>query len=146
MAHLQRRSEFKTQDFLFATGSKYPEEVSKKCEVYEVAKNKWTEIAELNTPRHLHSICVLDNRYLYVIGGRDSYKDQALDSFERFDGCGDFEKTKWQSITVANKEGLWMARDTVGSFPLNESEILIFGGDYGWISDCFLLNTKAGEI
>ena len=34
----------------------------------------------------------------------------------------------------------------MGCFPLNDSEIMIFGGDYGWISDCFTLNTKVGEI
>jgi len=43
--------------------------------VYEVAKNKWMEIAELNSSRHYHSICVLDGRYLYVIGGRDSQNE-----------------------------------------------------------------------
>ena len=34
----------------------------------------------------------------------------------------------------------------MGSFALGEGEILIFGGDYGWISDCFSLNTKTAEI
>jgi hypothetical protein len=34
----------------------------------------------------------------------------------------------------------------LGSFSLNDSEILIFGGDYGWISDCFTFNTKTNEI
>lgn len=30
---------------------------------------------------------------------------------------------------MAAKDNTWTARDTVGSFALNESEILIFGGD-----------------
>lgn len=34
----------------------------------------------------------------------------------------------------------------MGSFALNDSEILIFGGDFGWISDCFTLNTKTNEV
>ena len=25
---------------------------------------------------------------------------------------------------------------------MNDSEIIIFGGDYGWISDCYVLHTK----
>lgn len=45
-----------------------------------------------------------------------------------------------------NKDNLWSARDTMGSFAWGESEILIFGGDYGWISDCFSLNTKTNEM
>lgn len=48
LAHLHRRFDFQTKDFLYAVGNKYPDDTSKKCEVYEVAKNKWTEIAELN--------------------------------------------------------------------------------------------------
>jgi hypothetical protein len=34
----------------------------------------------------------------------------------------------------------------MGSFEWSEGEILIFGGDYGWISDCFSFNTKTNEI
>lgn len=40
----------------------------------------------------------------------------------------------------------WTARDTLGSFPLSDSEILIFGGDYGWISDCFVFSSKTMEV
>ena len=47
---------------------------------------------------------------------------------------------------MVNKDGLWSPRDTMGSFALNNEEILIFGGDYGWISDCFTLNTKSCKI
>lgn len=75
LAHLHKRFEYRTQDFLFAIGSKYPDETAKKCEVYEVAKNRWTEIAEMTQSRHYHSVCVLDGRYLYVIGGRDSQNE-----------------------------------------------------------------------
>lgn len=49
-------------------------------------------------------------------------------------------------IQVINKEMHWTPRDTLGSFALNDSEILIFGGDYGWISDCFTFNVKNNEI
>lgn len=58
----------------------------------------------------------------------------------------DLEKQKWEKLQLVNKDNRWFARDTIGSFPLSDSEILIFGGDYGWISDCFSLNTKSGEI
>ena len=146
LAHLHKRFEYRTQDFLFAIGSKYPDETAKKCEVYEVAKNKWTEIAEMNSSRHYHSVCVLDGRYLYVIGGRDSQNEQPLDTIERLDGIADLERQRWEPVIFVNRENNWSARDTMGCFPLNDSEILIFGGDYGWISDSFILNTKVGEI
>ncbi len=50
-------------------------------------------------------------------------------------------------MPLINKDQQWSARDTLGSFSLvDDSEILIFGGDYGWISDCFVFNTKTNEI
>ena len=99
VAHLHKRQEYRTYDYLFAIGSKYPDETAKKCEVYEVAKNKWLEISELNSSRHYHSVCVLDGRWLYVIGGRDSQNEQPLDSIERLDGSGtDLTKQRWETF------------------------------------------------
>lgn len=146
LTHLHRRFEFKTKDYIYAVGSKYPDETSKKCEVYDVAKNKWSEIGDLNFSRHYHTITIVENRYLYVIGGRDSMTEGPLESIERLDGFVEVEKQKWDAIQIVNKDGLWSARDTMGSFALGDSEILIFGGDCGWISDCFSFNTKTNEI
>lgn len=92
LAHLHKRFEYQTKDFVFAIGSKYSDETSKKCEVYDVAKNKWTEIGDLNQSRHYHSICIVESRFLYVIGGRDSLSEAPLDSIERLDGLLDLEK------------------------------------------------------
>ena len=39
LAHLHRKFEFKTKDYIYAIGSKYPDETSKKCEVYDVSKD-----------------------------------------------------------------------------------------------------------
>jgi len=96
-------------------------------------------------------VTVLDNRYLYVIGGRDSLTEAPLDSIERLDGFqggpGALENQKWEVVPLINKDQQWSARDTLGSFSfVDDSEILIFGGDYGWISDCFVFNTKTNEI
>ena len=48
VAHLHRRFDFKTKDFIYAVGCKYPDDTSKKCEVYDISKNKWQEAGELN--------------------------------------------------------------------------------------------------
>ena len=69
-----------------------------------------------------------------------------LESIERLDGFLDLDKQRWESLQHVNKDNCWSPRDTLGSFALNDSEILIFGGDYGWISDCFNFNTKTNEI
>ena len=41
LAHLHKRMDYQTKDYLFAIGSKYPDDTAKKCEVYDVAKNRW---------------------------------------------------------------------------------------------------------
>jgi Kelch motif len=91
-------------------------------------------------------VTVIDNRYLYAIGGRDSLTESPMDSIERLDGFAPLENQKWETVQHINKDGHWSARDTLGSFALNDSEILIFGGDYGWISDVFCFSTKNNEI
>lgn len=49
-------------------------------------------------------------------------------------------------LQIITKDSLWSARDTLGCFSLNEQDIIIFGGDYGWLSDTFKFNTKTNEI
>lgn len=146
LAHLHRKYDFKTKDFIYAIGSKYPDETSKKCEVYDISKDKWFEICDLTQPRHYHTVTVHEGRYIYVIGGRDSMNETPLESIERLDGYADLFKQKWEALPIVNKDNAWSPRDTLGSFALNDSEILIFGGDYGWISDCFNFNTKTNVI
>ena len=111
-----------------------------------MAANKWTEIGDLNSSRHYHSLCVLESRFIYVISGRDSLTEAPLESFERVDGFLELDNQKWESIQFTKTDSLWSARDTIGSFALNDNEIIIFGGDNGWISDTFSFNTKTSEI
>ncbi len=69
-----------------------------------------------------------------------------LDTIERLDCFASPESQTWEQIQPLNKDGLWSPRDTLGSFALGENEIIIFGGDYGWISDCFSFSSKNAEI
>lgn len=146
LVHLHRKFEYKTKDFIFAIGSKYPDETAKKCEVYDISKDKWQEISDLNQARHYHTVTVHDGRYIYVIGGRDSMNEAPLDSIERLDGFADIFNQKWEPVPIVDRDNAWSPRDTLGSFALNDSEILIFGGDQGWISDCFCFNTKTNVM
>jgi hypothetical protein len=72
--------------------------------------------------------------------------ESPLETIERLDGFLSLESQKWEMVQLINKDMNWSPRDTLGSFALDDSEILIFGGDYGWISDCFIFNTKTNEI
>ena len=98
LAYLHRKLEYQTRDYIYAIGSKQPDQTGRHCEVYDIAKNKWTEIGELSQSRHYHSISIIENRYLYVIGGRNSISENPLDSIEKLDGYMPIESQKWESI------------------------------------------------
>jgi hypothetical protein len=40
-----------------------------KCEVYDVATDQWSQVANLNTKRNFHTTIAFDNSYLYVVAG-----------------------------------------------------------------------------
>jgi len=97
LAHLHRKFEYQTKDYIYATGSKYPDQKSKKCEVYDVAANKWTEIGDLNSSRHNHSLCVLESRYIYCLPeGTRSTRARLRPS-----------SASMASSTSSNKNGSW---------------------------------------
>jgi hypothetical protein len=74
-------------------------------------------------------MCIVEGRYLFAVGGRDSMSEAPLDSIERLDCFQEIPNQKWELLQIVNREGHWSARDTMGSFTFNDSEILIFGGD-----------------
>jgi N-acetylneuraminic acid mutarotase len=129
---------------IYAVGCKYPDDTARRCEVYDCGKNQWAEIGQLNQGRHYHTITVLEQRYLYVVGGRDSLTESPLESIERLDTYS--QDHQWELLEIANKDNQWSARDTIGSFAISDSEMMIFGGDQGWISDCFKYSPKTNEI
>lgn len=42
---------------------------SKKAEAYLVSQNSWRELPQLNEEKCASSLCILNGRYLYCIGG-----------------------------------------------------------------------------
>ena len=92
MGYINKMDINKTEDLIVATGSKYPESSSRTCEYYDVWKNEWKQLPELNQARHYHSVSIIQDEntstWVYVIGGRSS-DESPLDSIERlnFDEC-----------------------------------------------------------
>lgn len=54
---------------IFVAGGYVEGELSKKCEYYSVAEDKWTTLPDMNEPKCSQSLVVLDNRFLYSFGG-----------------------------------------------------------------------------
>lgn len=89
---MHREFDYQTKDYIYAMGSKYPDEQSKKCEVYDITSGTWQEISEMNVPRHYHTATIMEDRYIYIIGGRDSVTEGSIESIEKLDGHQDIDK------------------------------------------------------
>jgi hypothetical protein len=102
---------------IVATGSKYPDETARMSELYDIGRDEWVEGPMMKSPRHYHSTVVIDDRVLYVFGGRDSTNETPLASIEMLN----LEKDElhWVSLEVINKNNDWTARETVGTIALN---------------------------
>ena len=131
---------------IYVCGGRYPDDSSQQTEFYDVAKRKWTQIGNLQKGRYGHTLVALENRYLYAICGRESLSESLLDSIERVDTWLPASEQVWEPVPVHKKDQQWSARDTIGAFGISAKEIVIFGGDQGWISDSFVLDCEKGEV
>lgn len=78
-------------------GSWHGAESTKTCEQYDVVTNKWRMLPSLNDSTCAPGLIVMDNRYLYKLGGTsDIGKVEMLDLKE----C-----KQWVSINTMNKFG-----------------------------------------
>jgi hypothetical protein len=41
------------------------------CDLYNPKINEWMPFPSLNKKRHRHSVCIISNRFIYAIGGKE---------------------------------------------------------------------------
>lgn len=72
---------------IYVAGGYILGEVNKKCERYSIANDQWTQLPDLNEEKCSASLCVLDNKYLYSIGGLSKFDGQIqlISTIERLD-------------------------------------------------------------
>lgn len=59
------------------------QQAPKRCEVYDVEKNVWSELPMLSLPRHYHSSCSFNNEFVFVFCGISNLNKQYLNTCER---------------------------------------------------------------
>nr|AAM96949.2 macronuclear development protein 3 [Stylonychia lemnae]AAP20881.1 macronuclear development protein 3 [Stylonychia lemnae] len=100
-------------------------EVTKKCERYSLQEISGTH-SQIQLRPMLLSLCILDSRYLYSIGGLSKNNEASITlqtSIERLDlKCE--QGLKWTQLQMRLNE----AACDVGCLPLSSNEMLIFGG------------------
>jgi hypothetical protein len=94
-----------------------------KCERYDVVKDKWSVIADLNKPASSPSVCSFRNRYVYKFGGL--VKGAILNNMiEKYD----VEENLWTNYEIEGVEHQFKLLWLNASVQINHNQIYVFGG------------------
>jgi len=60
------------------------------CEKYSIKNDEWTPISNMLKKKYLVSACLLNNEFIYVIGGYDGFIDDTyLNDIDKYDIAND---------------------------------------------------------
>ena len=119
------------------------------CQRYDIQKDQWYHVADLNKARRDHSSCALGD-FVYVFGGPGSKQVlEWLDAKADLEG----ESVQWQKVELpetiyqprlAHLQERWFTL----MVPFSENSILIIGGysKVGPLNDVWLFNTKLHSV
>ncbi len=117
------------------------------CEAFDVEKNAWSELPNLNERKSYCTACSMNDSRVYVFGGYTNVNgvQKKFDTIEVLDLAPSLA-AGWTLIKLAKKTG-WSARQDVGAVQVSETQILLFGGHNGTaLRDAFMFNTENGEM
>ncbi len=131
---------------LYAIGGTNSTGLISSCEEYNVATNKWREIAPLNEKKKWVSVCSYQGKYLYVFGGSISNEAKATDMIECLDTTN--PSKPWEVIKLTAGTDLWKPCFFVGTIPLPDASILLFGGiaNDAEKDDCIVYNPAKKSV
>ena len=115
------------------------------CFYYSVNFKKWNNLPNLNKPRAKCSLCILNNTFIYIFGGRDDNDD--LNSIEYID-INNPNKT-WNIFTPIDYGFVWHPIENSLVINYKEGKILICGGEDregNLYKETFLLETNTNKI
>lgn len=90
--------------FIIVTGSRKTfDEADHRVELYDVGKDKWTDLPNLIFGRHYHSSCSFNDNYVYVFGGLNVATSKYLASIERlkFDPQNMEPRSQWEYVSIS---------------------------------------------
>ena len=119
--------------------------VSKECHVFSLYDKKWNNLPNLNIGRANCSICIYNNKILYVFRGRDDNK--VLDSIEYLILFN--LRSSWKKIKPIDYGYVWNAAEHSLVMIVDKGKILICGGednDGNLLNDTFLYETNTNKI
>ena len=108
------------------------------CERYDVEKDEWKVIAPMFKKRENPSACVLNDKFVYVIGG--GYFGKMLNDIDNIDIASD----TWKTMKIESDLQMTPRLKTF-SFQINSSSIIIAGG-FGGGQDSFIYDTNRNTL
>ena len=108
---------------VYVAGGYHLGELTDSCEAYSVQSNSWRRLPPLNEAKCSVTLCTLDGRFLYCLGGLKKKDSTAflLNSIEVLDLEA---PNKWLILSLKLPQEVC----DLGAVPLNGSDILLFGG------------------
>lgn len=97
------------------------------CEEYDIANNKWRNIAPLNEEKKWVALSLHKDQYLYVFGGHINEKIIGSELIERLDVSEPSTKP-WEIIKVISGLDLFKGTCLSGAISVSDDCILLFGG------------------
>ena len=119
--------------------------VSKKCQCFSLKDKKWYNLPNLNVGRANSSICIYNNKIIYVFRGRDDNND--LDSIEYIKLYN--IRSSWKLFKPLDYGYVWNAAENSLVMTIDKGKILICGGEDkegNLLSDTFLFETNTKKI
>ena len=109
------------------------------CEYYDVNNNEWTQFAKLNEKKDSMSASILNNRFIYLFGGKNGNRCQ--NTIYKYDITD--SQSSWVVLDLKLHQGLF----GLNSIPISPTQILVFGGyDGGWYKGSYILNGDTDSI
>ena len=117
--------------------------VSKECHVFSLADKKWHNLPNLNVGRANSSICIYNNKVLYVFRGRDD--NDIIDSIEYIKLFN--LRSSWKILKLIDYGYVWNSAENSLVMTVDKGKIIICGGEDkngNLLKDTFLfeINTK----
>ena len=111
------------------------------CERYNISMDKWTPIPSLKVARRGISACVVDEIFIYAIGGFNHF---SLSTIERLDT--EDEGGEWENMNLLMEIEI-SPRYVAGSIHIGGDNILICGGyQTKSLSDTYIFNFRTGVV
>ena len=119
--------------------------VSKECQLFSLTDKNWHNLPNLNVGRANSSICIYNNKVLYVFRGRND--NEVLDSIEYIKLFN--LRSNWKLFKPIDYGYVWNSAENSLVMTIDKGKILICGGEDingNLFKDTFLFETNTKKI